>query len=75
MNIDWLKPSSNKTKLNAFLKSLNLLQLIEHPTHITETTLTLIDHIYCNNTVQYNHASRVEPGLSDHVLVFTNRKK
>ncbi len=75
MNADWLKGGSDKNKLNHFLKLLSLDQIITNATRICERSCTLLDHIYVNNTNLYVHSGTVEPGLSDHALVFVTRKK
>ena len=55
MNIDYLTPSPAKWKLNQVLKSLTCTLIINSPTRVTSHTQTLLDHIYCNNTVLYCH--------------------
>ena len=74
MNIDMLKPSTSLNALNKFLKNHNLVQIIDKPSRISVNTSTLLDHIYVNNKYLYHHQGTVEPGLSDHALVFTSRK-
>ena len=37
--------------------------------------LTLIDHIWCNNSAQFAHRGCLDIGLSDHCLIFISRKK
>ena len=74
-NIDILKSNITSVKLERFLKENNLVQIINRPTRITDTTSTLIDHIYVNNKDLYLHRGTLEPGLSDHTLVFACRKR
>ena len=38
-------------------------------------TATLIDHLYVSNAQQYHHWGVLNPGLSDHCLIYTCRKK
>ena len=75
MNIDFNTPNMTKSKLLKFLKSYNLSQLINHPTRITIGSSTCIDHVYCNNSDLYSHRGTLDPGLSDHNLVFVCRKR
>ena len=74
-NIDHLKCTPNSTKLRMFSTKFNLSQLITQPTRVSNNTSTLIDHIYVNNPELYAHSGQLEPGLSDHVLIFTARKR
>ena len=39
------------------------------------TTSTCIDHVYTNNSDLFSHRGLVEPGLSDHCLIFVARKR
>ena len=50
-------------------------QLIDRPTRVTETSSTVIDHIWTNNPYLYSHRGVIEPGLSDHALIFACRKR
>ncbi len=61
-------------KLSSFLKKQNLDQLIKGPTRITMITSTCPDHVYTNNTDVYSHFGKLDPGLSDHFLIFVERK-
>ena len=74
INVDHEKASSNKTNLCSFMKVLKIEQLMITPTRVTETTSTLIDHIWCNNPTLYVHRGVGETGLSDHSLIFCCRK-
>ena len=73
-NIDLNKVDSPTRSLNAFLKRQNLSQLITSNTRITNDSATLIDHIYVSNVDLYWHQGVVDPGLSDHALIYTMRK-
>ena len=55
MNIDYSLHNLNFRKLHAFLKHHHLDQLVDKPTRVTNTSKTIIDHIYCNNNSLYNH--------------------
>ena len=46
-NIDLLKPHSSE---DSIITLLGLTQLVELPTRITQTSATLIDHIYIQTT-------------------------
>ena len=49
-NFDLLKPMpSSKTWLQS-MENLNLTQMVNSATRVTETTSTLIDHVFTNNT-------------------------
>ena len=75
INIDFLKPNMTTYKLNDFLKEKNLDQLITRATRFTDTTATLLDHIYTNSPDLYSHKGVLEPGLSDHSLIFVCHKR
>ena len=75
INVDLLKTSANRTKVINFENEFSLSQLITSPTRTTLQSATLIDHVYANNTELYHRQGTINPGLSDHSLVFTNRKK
>ena len=75
MNIDLLSHSCKTTKLLSALKRLHWAQLIDRPTRISCESSTLIDHIYCSNIVLYVHWGILDPGLSDHSLIYVCRKK
>ena len=47
-----------------------LLQLITTPTRITNTSSTLIDHIYTNISAHYIQSGCIEAGISDHLPVY-----
>ena len=74
-NIDYLAKSTSKTKLDRFLRNVNCSQIIKCLTRVTLHSKTLIDHIYCNNSNLYSHWGSIEPGLSDHQMVYVCRKK
>jgi hypothetical protein len=67
-NVDFLKNKDNeKTRLEQIGKqSLRLTQLVKNPTRITETTMTLIDHVYTSKDLKETTKVDVVPGLSDH---------
>ena len=51
-----------------------LSQLINEPTRITETSATLIDHIYTSHPDRIVSSGVVHCGISDHSLVYAIRK-
>ena len=74
MNVDFLTMNLAKRKLLKFLKACNLTQVINRPTRICIGSSTCIDHIYTNNNDLYSHKGILDPGLSDHSMVFITRK-
>lgn len=72
-NKDFLNAETDRDWGN-FTTSLGLTQLVNEPTRITNTSQTLIDHIYTNieENIQRVHVERL--CLSDHFAVFCNRK-
>ena len=74
LNVELLSPSVNKTELTTFVRNLKLEQLCR-ATRVTTTTSTLLDHIWCNNSLLYAHRGLLDTGLSDHTLVFCCRKQ
>ena len=51
-------------------ESYGLLQLITTPTRITNTSSTLIDHIYTNISAYCIQSGCIEAGISDHLPVY-----
>ena len=74
-NIDLMKRNSNTKKYEDCLHTLQLQQIIQHPTRLTDRTSTLIDHISVNRTEMYYTSGTLELGISDHSLIYTARKK
>ena len=74
MNIDYATDGTQNKHLLKFLKIYNLAQIIDKPTRITTSSSTLIDHIYVTNTNLYHREGVIDPGMSDHGLIFTCRK-
>ncbi|MCG8032729.1 MAG: hypothetical protein JAY75_14385 [Candidatus Thiodiazotropha taylori] len=74
---DFNKNLLNNNKDNEwenFTTSLGLSQLISNPTRVSDTSCTLIDHIYTNvfENIARVHVSKIT--ISDHYAVFGNRK-
>ena len=63
-----------ETEWSNFTTSLGLSQFISVPTRVTETSSTLIDHIYknCEENISRVHVGK--PSLNDHYAIFGNRK-
>ena len=74
-NIDVSVTNRQTRKLHDFYKNLLLSQVITVPTRVTETTMTIIDHVCTNNLDLYARSGCVDPDLSDHMMVFTSRKQ
>ena len=75
LNLDVLKPNANVANYNHFINSHMSTQIVRQPTRITNTSKTLIDHILTNNTDFYCGSGTFNPGLSDHLMVYTARKR
>ena len=57
-----------------FTTSLGLSQLVCDPTRVTETSSTLIHHIYTNFDENITHVHVCKISISDHYAIFGNRK-
>ena len=68
----------SKGKLvNSYRQLLNFFsskQLIKEPTRITETSASLLDHIFTNNTEKIYQSGVLNKGISDHLIVYCSRK-
>ena len=76
-NFCWLKINSNMNIMKNFTQLLdmyNFKQLIDKATRVTETTSTLLDHIYTNNKDIVSQSGVIETGISDHFMVYCTRK-
>ena len=62
----------NRYKRN-FVKN-SLKQLIRCPTRVPCNISTLIDHIFTNSTEKTFQSGIIDPGISDHKLLFCTRK-
>ena len=75
-NIDIMKRGCNKSKLyKDFINSTGLTQLIDEPTRTTLNNRTTIDHIITNREDLYHTGRTLDWGISDHTLIYINRKK
>ena len=76
INIDVSERGSlHKKEYLKLLKTMGLEQLIHEPTRVTDKTASIIDHIVTNRCELYVHGGVLSLGISDHRLVYTNRKK
>ena len=62
--------SPSRQMLNNFSRQLHLDQVITQPTRITETSQTMIDLIFVNNSHRIVRNGVIPCSLSDHSLVF-----
>ena len=69
-NIDLLKPHSS---WDSTITLLGLTQLVKSPTRITQTSATLIDHIYANNPDVITEVSVPDLSISDHCPISCSR--
>lgn len=72
-NRDLLQENTKKAWLE-YMESFGLKQVIESPTRVTNSSQTLIDHIYCNTLSNLLSISVPVLGLSDHYPIFITRK-
>ena len=72
-NKDLLNLNINNAWSN-FITSFGLRQLITEPTRATNTTKTLIDHVYVSNEENVSSACVKKLGISDHYSIACNRK-
>ena len=72
-NIDLLQNETNNNIKNYsdMLFSMGCLPLVKFPTRISNTSSTLIDHIYTNNILHKNTTHILINDLSDHLPVLT----
>lgn len=77
LNVDLSSLNQNKDKkaLMHFSASNQLSQLIKHPTRVTASSSSLIDHIYTNLDHNLTHSGIIKYGLSDHDLIYVIIKK
>ena len=62
------------TEWENFITSLGFSQLVSEPTRVTDSSSTLIDHIYtnCDENLTQVHVCKIS--ISDHYAIFGNRK-
>ncbi len=75
-NINSMKPRSTEyRKLSDFCKRLSLTSLIKTPTFYRNNVRSFIDDILISNPDYYHQSGTVATGDTDHVLIYTTRKK
>ena len=74
-NVDLKSNAQNTKQYKEFIKENRLSQLINSPTRISKDSATLIDHILVNRPEMYFQHGTYDPGLSDHHMVITSRKR
>ena len=60
--------------LENVIGQLSLFQLITEPTRVSESSSSLIDHIYTSKPENFNVGEIFRCSLSDHYLIFVTRK-
>ena len=73
-NIDLLNQTSKNRWIDNVTSPLLLKQLISEPTRVTNTSRTLIDHIYSSNCKNILEAGIIKYTLSDHYMIMASRK-
>ena len=73
-NVNLSDNHAKKAWFSKVLSPLSLEQLINDNTRVTDTSHTLIDHIYTNKPSNYKNNSVLRLSLSDHYLIVTTRK-
>ena len=72
-NINLLEAEGKNKRWMNMVTSFSLNQLISCPTRVTDTSSTLIDHVYSNNPSNIAESGVVKYTLSDHFLIFATR--
>ena len=72
-NVDLLKfrESNDATNLLTLFTANNFVCTIAHPTRVTATTATLIDHLWTNNGINLINNGIIYSDISDHFPVFS----
>lgn len=73
-NIDLLNPASKNRWLDNVTSPLLLNQLISEPTRITNSSRTLIDHIYSSKCGNIAKSGVIKYSLSDHFMIVASRE-
>ena len=69
-NCNLLKQDSCAAPLCSMLSELNLSQLIEEATRVTQTLSSLIDHLYTSNPDLFTRSGCCCTGISDHDIIY-----
>ena len=73
-NINYVDGLSDKNTWNCMTNYYNLVQLVTDYTRVTQTSATIIDHIYTNSKQHIHEINIAKETLSDHYLVCFTRK-
>ena len=76
-NFCWLKIKNNVNVMKSFTQLMNIFnlnQIIDKATRVTESSETLLDHIYVNNNENICQSGVIELGISDHYMTYCTRK-
>ena len=65
-NIDLL---NRKSEWDSIISLFNLQQIIQDPTRITDSSRTLIDHIYVNNHDRIQNSTVLQTSMSDYFII------
>jgi hypothetical protein len=71
VNYDSVTPTTRDSHFFDLMESLGYKQLVTMPTRVTDTTESLIDHIYTNNVNLHTKTATVLHDLSDHFFTYT----
>ena len=75
LNCDLYKTNDNDTKhIKRIYNMFKLRQVINQPTRVTSDTKTLIDHMATNRPDAVSHSGVIACGISDHDMVYLNRR-
>ena len=71
-NIDLISNTNNKW--SHLVQTFEILPLVQEPTRVTETSATLIDHVYSSNPVNISNCFVSKLSIGDHFPVCFSRK-
>ena len=72
INIDIMSDKKDKLQESwiSLTTNIQLNQIIKEPTRVTNTSETLIDHIYVSDDLPVSYSSPIKYSISDHFPVF-----
>ena len=73
LNANLFERNAHTKLLDQIDQTINLDQIIDHPTRVTETASTLIDHIYVSNSSLISDSDVIHFGISDHSAIYACR--
>ena len=71
-NINLLNMNNNVINYVTLLQSYNFFQTIIKPTRVTDTSATLIDHFWTNDTENYTKSGILYMNISDHFPIYSS---